>query len=53
MTLSNLFLSLQLLMATPVKYYIQDDVVFKQYENNQTIFNQTAKYWTSVYANGK
>lgn len=54
MSLSNLFLSLQLLMTTPAENYCMGNVTaFKQYRCNKTLFNQTTEYWTSAYAGGK
>lgn len=52
MTLRTVLLSLQALLSSPEPDDPQDAVVAKQYKENKDMFNETAKYWTYVYAGG-
>jgi ubiquitin-conjugating enzyme (huntingtin interacting protein 2) len=51
LTLKTALLSLQALLASPQPDDPQDAVVAKQYINDRTTFNATAKYWTETFAN--
>lgn len=53
MTLRTVLLSLQALLAAAEPDDPQDAVVAKQYKENPSIFFQTARHWTNVYAGGK
>lgn len=52
MTLRTVLLSLQALLAAAEPDDPQDAVVAKQYKENRSVFEQTAKHWTNVYAGG-
>jgi len=53
MTLRTVLLSLQALLAAAEPDDPQDAVVARQYKENNSIYRQTAKHWTNVYAKGK
>ena len=52
MTLRTVLLSLQALLAAAEPDDPQDAVVAKQYKEHPSIFFQTARHWTNVYAGG-
>lgn len=52
MTLRTVLLSLQALLAAAEPDDPQDAVVAKQYKEQPSIFFQTARHWTNVYAGG-
>ncbi|CAG0898211.1 unnamed protein product [Cyprideis torosa] len=53
MTLRTVLLSLQALLSAAEPDDPQDAVVARQYIEAQKVFQETARYWTSRYANGK
>lgn len=53
MTLRTVLLSLQALLAAAEPDDPQDAVVARQYKENQSVFKQTARHWTNVYAQGQ
>ena len=53
MTLRTVLLSLQALLAAAEPDDPQDAVVAKQFKENQDMFRQTARHWSSVYAGGE
>lgn len=52
LTLRTVLLSLQSLLAAAEPNDPQDGVVAKQFLTNLPMFNETARHWTNVYANG-
>lgn len=52
MTLRTVLLSLQALLAAAEPDDPQDAVVARQYKEQRNIFNQTARHWTNIYAEG-
>uniref|UniRef100_A0A914BVF8 E2 ubiquitin-conjugating enzyme n=1 Tax=Acrobeloides nanus TaxID=290746 RepID=A0A914BVF8_9BILA len=51
MTLRSVLLSVQQMLCNPEPKNPQDAVVAKQYMKDINLFNETAKFWTQVYAN--
>ena len=52
MTLRTVLLSIQALLAAPEPDDPQDAVVARQYQENLTMFKQTAQHWATVFAGG-
>lgn len=50
LTIKTALLSLQALLSTPEPNDPQDAVVAKQYLTDKSVFDQTAKQWTELYA---
>jgi len=53
MTLRTVLLSLQALLSAAEPDDPQDAVVARQYKEQQSVFRQTAKHWTYIYAKGR
>jgi ubiquitin-conjugating enzyme (huntingtin interacting protein 2) len=51
LTIRTALISLQALMCAPVPEDPQDAQVASQYKTDIKAFNETAKYWTDLYAN--
>eukprot|EP01135_Chromosphaera_perkinsii_P001160 Nk52_evm17s159 gene=Nk52_evmTU17s159 len=52
MTLRTALLSVQALLSAPEPDDPQDAVVAQQYKESREEYNQTARYWTEIYAKG-
>ncbi|CAO3683380.1 unnamed protein product [Umbelopsis vinacea] len=52
LTLKSALISLQSLLSTPEPDDPQDAQVAAHYKRSRQDFEQTAKFWTEVYANG-
>ena len=50
MTLRTVLLSIQALLAAPEPDDPQDAVVARQYQENFTIFKETAQHWAATFA---
>lgn len=50
MSLRTIFLSLQLLLATPDPSSPQDEIVAEQFLKDYPSFETTAKHWTQTFA---
>ncbi|GAV01272.1 hypothetical protein RvY_12009-1 [Ramazzottius varieornatus] len=50
MTLRTVMISIQALLGSPVADDPQDAVVASQFKTNRSLFDSTAKYWATTYA---